>query len=440
MKWDNFKNSNTFRVLFIGFLILLFLIPMSMVESVIFERSHLYRQATNEITKSWGKAHLMVGPILTLPYSITHSNSGWPIASQYKHHKPDSMIINTDIETQIRYRGIYEVPVYTTTIHVTGIYNSLIAGNDYEKNNLLNLDEGIIQIPVQQNRSIKKPIQLTWNGEEIHLTPERDDAAKNIIIFTGILPSHLLNNDQVHKFEYDMVLAGSESFSFISPSKHTIININSNWTSPGFYGSYLPSKRDITDEGFNARWEINDLNFDISHQENRNISFLWFNNEPEFGVKLIQPVDTYQTVTRAAKYAVLFISLTFLVYFFTELFGRVQLHPIQYLFVGVANCVFYLLLLSLAEHIIFSTAYFISSIASIILISLYSKSILKSCIKAGIVFLVLSGLYTYLFVTLRSEGFALIIGSFGLFIILGISMYLTRNIDWNKMGTQSQEA
>ncbi len=437
--WDNFKNSNTFRVLFIGFLILILLIPMDMVKSVISERSHLYRQATHEITESWGKSQLLTGPILTLPYTKTYSNSGWTSSPQFKHHKPDSMTIITDIETQIRYRGIYEVPVYMTTVHVTGHYNSLIAGNDYKKNNQFNLEEGIIQIPIHHSRSIKKPIRLTWNNEEVTLTPERDVTAEDIIIFTGKLPLHLLNSDQNHKFEYDIVLAGSKSFSFISSSKHTIINVNSDWASPSFYGSYLPSKHKITDEGFNADWEINELNTDIRHRDTEKISFLWFDSEPAFGIKLAQPVDTYQTVTRAAKYAILFISLTFLVYFFTLFFGKILLHPIQYLFVGVANCIFYLLLLSLAEHINFVAAYFISSFASITLISLYSKSILKSRANGALVFIILSGLYTYLFVTLRSEGFALILGSTGLFFILGLSMYLTRNIDWHKMGTQTSE-
>jgi len=113
------------------------------------------------------------------------------------------------------------------------------------------------------------------------------------------------------------------------------------------------------------------------------------------------------------------------------------LHPIQYLFVGVANCIFYLLLLSLAEHINFTLAYFISSSASISLISLYSRSILKSRTKGVIVFITLSGLYTYLFVTLRSEGFALLIGSIGLFLILGVAMYLTRNIDWRTLNSEA---
>ena len=440
MNLASIKNSTTFRVLFIGFLILMLLIPMGMVESVIFERSHLYRQATNEITNSWGKEQLLVGPILTLPFVKTFSdNAGWSYDSRYQHLRPETMTVDSHIETQIRYRGIYEVPVYIATVRFNGLFSLADVNGADDSDAGLQLDEGVIQIPVNNSRSIKEPIGLVWDGEVIKLTPKWDKAGSETVIFTAKLPAHLLNRHKVHEFEYEIKLAGSQAFSFISSAQKTDIKMNSNWASPSFFGIYLPSSRDISDDGFTASWKINDLLTDMGHSKQQMVSANWFEGNSAFGVKLIQPVDTYQVVTRAAKYAVLFISLTFLVYFFTELFGNALLHPIQYLFVGVANCIFYLLLLSLAEHINFTLAYFISSGASIALISLYSRSILKSRTKAAIVFTTLSGLYTYLFVTLRSEGFALLIGSIGLFLILGVAMYLTRNIDWRTLNPDTPE-
>lgn len=437
MQFANIKNSTTFRVLFIGFLILLLLIPMGMVESVIFDRSHLYRQATNEITTSWGKEQLLVGPILTLPFVKTFSeNGGWSYDSRYQHLRPETMTVDSQIETQIRYRGIYEVPVYMATVRFNGLYSLADVAGAGDSDAGLQLDEGVIQIPVNNSRSIKEPIGLVWDGEVIKLTPKWDKAGSETVIFTAKLPAHLLNKNKVHEFEYEIKLAGSKAFSFISSAQKTDIKMKSNWASPSFFGIYLPTSRDISDDGFTASWTVNDLLTDMGHSEQEIVSTKWFQGQQSFGVNLIQPVDTYQVVTRAAKYAVLFISLTFLVYFFTELFSNALLHPIQYLFVGVANCIFYLLLLSLAEHINFTLAYFISSSASISLISLYSRSILKSRTKAVIVFITLSGLYTYLFVTLRSEGFALLIGSIGLFVILGVAMYLTRNIDWRTLNTE----
>jgi len=438
MNFANIKNSTTFRVLFIGFLILLLLIPMGMVESVIFERSHLYRQATNEIKNTWGKEQLLYGPILTLPFVKTFSeNGGWSYDSRYQHLRPETMTVDSHIETQIRYRGIYEVPVYLATVRFNGLFSLTDVGGVEDSDAGLQLEEGVIQIPVNNSRSIKEPIGLVWDGEVIKLTPKGDKSGSGTVIFTAKLPAHLLNKHKVHEFEYEIKLAGSQAFSFISSAQKTDIKMKSNWASPSFFGIYLPTSRDISDDGFTASWTVNDLLTDMGHSEQEMMSASWFQGQQSFGVNLIQPVDTYQVVTRAAKYAVLFISLTFLVYFFTELFSNALLHPIQYLFVGVANCIFYLLLLSLAEHINFTLAYFISSSASISLISLYSRSILKSRTKATIVFITLSGLYTYLFVTLRSEGFALLIGSIGLFLILGVAMYLTRNIDWRQLKSET---
>ncbi len=437
MNLASIKNSTTFRVLFIGFLILLLLIPMGMVESVIFDRSHLYRQATNEITHSWGKEQLLVGPILTLPFVKTFSeNGGWSYDSRYQHLRPETMTVDSHIETQIRYRGIYEVPVYLATVRFNGLFSLAEVGGKDDSAAGLQLDEGVIQIPVNNSRSIKESIGLVWDGEVIVLTPKWDKAGSETVIFTAKVPAHLLAKNKVHEFEYEIKLAGSKALSFVSSAQKTDIKMKSNWASPSFFGVYLPTSRDISDAGFTASWTINDLLTDMGHSKQEMVSVNWFQGQQPFGVNLIQPVDTYQVVTRAAKYAVLFISLTFLVYFFTELFSNALLHPIQYLFVGVANCIFYLLLLSLAEHINFTLAYFISCSASIVLISLYSRSILKSRAKAVIVLITLSGQYIYLFVTLRSEGFALLIGSIGLFLILGVAMYLTRNIDWRAMNSE----
>ena len=150
-------------------------------------------------------------------------------------------------------------------------------------------------------------------------------------------------------------------------------------------------------------------------------------------------VDTYQQVTRSAKYAVLFIGLTFLIYFLVEVLGGHKLHPIQYLFIGLSNCIFYLLLMSLSEHINFNFAYLLSASSSCLLISLYSKSVLQNKAKAILVMLVLIALYTYLYITLQSEGFALVTGSIGLFCIIAMLMYLTRNTNWHALSLAEKQ-
>ena len=431
MKLEEIKRSNTLRILLIGGLVLLLLIPMGMVRSLIRERSHMYEQAESEIQSSWGGRQLLAGPILTLPDSrALPDNAGWSYNSRYLHLQSTTMTITGKIETRIRYRSIYATPVYTAELQVNGTYDLRKAIDDMDAVP----EQGTIQIPFSSGRTLKGPIRFLWDGEEIELTPRREDAKGESLILSARLPARLLARDQVHRFEYRFRLAGSSNLSFVPSSQQLEVNLNSNWDAPGFFGAWLPSNHDITISGFKAAWEISSLLKDLGHEESKGVSYQWFKDMNRFGVNFIQTVDTYQVVTRAVKYAVLFIGLTFIVYFFTELFGNAALHPVQYLLVGLANCIFYLLLLSLAEHIPFTAAYSLSACASTALISLYSISILGSRNKGFIVFTMLCGLYVYLYTALRSEAYALLIGSLGLFVILALIMYLTRNIDWHRTG------
>jgi inner membrane protein len=299
---------------------------------------------------------------------------------------------------------VYKVPVYTATVHILGefnIANEVIENVDTSE---FDIDEAYVQIPLGNPRTIKESVIFTWNNEEMNLSPRLHNQVNDGVTLTANLPTDKIDKETAHQFEMEMKLAGSNEINFLSFSPKTTIKINANWGSPSFFG----------------------------HEKNEWISANKIGQEESFGIRLLQPVDTYKMVTRAAKYSILFISLTFLVYFFTEVMAGLSLHTVQYFLVGGAICIFYLLLLSLAEHINFTLAYIISTVASVSLISLYSISILKSRFKALVMFLLLSGIYGYLYVTLRSEAFALLIGSLGLFIVLGTSMYMTRNFDWNK--------
>ena len=433
MKLGNLKGSNTFRVLFIGFIILILLIPMGMVESVIFERGLLYQQANNEITASWGEELLISAPIISIPYMVTQTNEGiWAYETRYKHLRPQSLTLNVSVQTQMRYRSIYTVPVFTADVQFRGNFDLSDVELESFNTNEFEIDEAILQIPVSNPRTIKGRVSFLWDDEVIDLQPQWHGNNKDRVSLIAALPVALLDRGNSHQFEMNMSLAGSNEIGFVSTSPDTSINIDANWGSPGFFGIYLPASYVIEDDLFTANWEINNLLSGLAHEQSEWATMDWFVSEGRFGVRLVQLVNTYQQVTRSAKYAVLFISLTFLVYFFTEVLTRMSLHPLQYLLVGGALCLFYLLLLSLAEHIDFSLAYLLSATASVGLISLYSLSILNSRSRALIIFTLLSSLYSYLFVTLQSEAYALLIGSVGLFAILGLVMYLTRNIDWNK--------
>ena len=214
---------------------------------------------------------------------------------------------------------------------------------------------------------------------------------------------------------------------FLPVGETTNVIVKSNWSDPSFTGYYLPDNRKIQSDGFTAEWNINYLN--------RNYPQSWIGNKHKidfsaFGLELLLPVDQYQKTMRTVKYAILFISMTFLSFFMIELLGKKNIHPVQYMLIGFALLIFYSLLLSLSEHIDFTFAYLISGIAIIFIITSYTKSVLADNKQTGIIAGILIILYTYLYVVLQLQDYALLIGTIGLFAALTIVMYLTRNIDW----------
>ncbi len=420
-------NSATGKVLSIGFLVLLLLIPLAMVEGVISERVKTYRIAKTEVTGSWGREVSLSEPVLALAKSgkTPNMNTGYYYNTHYIHLLPDKLNINGRIETQLRKKGIYEVPVYTGKLHLRGHFNIT-----KDMDQALDYDEIASMQMILDANSLNKPPVFKWNGKSVPIITDKVDDKSGQLVFYAKLKeaSDVIAGN--NSFEIILDLSGSNALSFQTGSRETEITLDSNWASPGFYGGILPLSHSITDAGFEASWKHSNFFSDIGRKYHERIEPAWFKQFPSYGVKFIQTVDTYQQVTRVIKYAVLFLTLVFAVYFLFETLGNKPLHPIQYMFIGFANCVFYLLLLSLAEHINFTVAYFISAIASSILIALYSISILQSRTHGVLIFIKLSILYSFLLIILKSEDFALLIGSIGLFTILASIMYFTRDFNW----------
>ena len=224
-----------------------------------------------------------------------------------------------------------------------------------------------------------------------------------------------------------MHLNGSERLNFEPIGSQTEVNMQSSWKDPKFSGNFITTTNEINETGFKASWKILSLN--------RNYPQQWADTSyaiggSDFGVDLFMPVDEYVKTSRSVQYAIMFIFLTFLVFLFTELMQKRRIHPIQYLMVGSALCLFYLLELSLSEHLPFNTAYIIAAAAIIILISGYTWLITKQTRITMILGSLLVALYGFLYTLLIQEDYALLVGSIGLFIILAAIMYISRNIRW----------
>jgi inner membrane protein len=280
-------------------------------------------------------------------------------------------------------------------------------------------------------RAIQEVVKISWNGESREFDP---GAAGKGVFESGIqVPVHGMKEGtaaQSYSFAFNLRLAGSKTLSFLPLGKDTEVSLHSTWNNPSFIGSYLPANREVSDQGFSAGWKVLHLG--------RNYPQQWLDTEVKpdtikesaFGVSLLFPVETYQMTTRSAKYAILFILLTFVTFFFFEIFNKIRIHAVSYLLVGFAMCLFYLLLLSLSEHLDFSFSYLAAAVATVLLVTAYSLAVLKAGGRALLMGGVLAGLYGYLYILLQLQDYALLMGAVGLFFILALIIFITRKVNW----------
>lgn len=431
------KQSISIKLFTIGFLILILMIPISMVERLISDRESTQHQATEEIGEKWGEEQTIAGLILNLPYKKiekVYDNEDEKKGSyklvetiSYIHFLPDLLNITGDISPEKRYRGIYEVIVYNSKINISGNFSAPnFEGLKIDKEKII-WDDASLSLGMSDLRSIQENISVKWNDKDYFFDPgvESEDVIDN-----GISTRIKLNpkdSNMKYNFSLNLNINGSNSLKFVPLGMNTNVKLKSKWENPSFVGSFLPDKREVTKDGFLANWDVLHLNRTYPQRFEGEIGGIL---ESSFGVDLIVPVDEYQKSTRSAKYAIMLISLTFLIFFFAQILNGVRIHPIQYLIVGLALCVFYTLLIGLSEHISFNFSYFISTIAIVGLISLYAHGIFKKKMLTGLICLILVMLYLFIFMIIQLEDYALLMGSIGLFFILSTIMILSRKINW----------
>ncbi|MGB1242443.1 MAG: cell envelope integrity protein CreD [Chitinophagales bacterium] len=436
------RQSLTVKLISIGFLILILLIPMMMIGSLVKEREHRRNATVREISNTWGNAQTVAGPVLTIPYQKYHitededgKNKKTVTTTHYAHFLPNALDIKSKVIPEIRYRGIYEAILYNTEVSFKGNFdapNFEVMG--ISADNIL-WKEAYVAVGISDMRGIQESIELKWDSAEYKFDP---GIPVNDIFGSGVSVGIELQDNATklpHAFSLAVNINGSESLNFMPLGKETTLAMQSEWGSPSFNGAFLPDERNITKDGFTANWKVLHLNRNYPQQwigKSQSIS------QSQFGLSLLMPLDQYQKNERSVKYAVMFICLTFLLFFFVEILNTTRIHPLQYLLVGLSICVFYLLLLSFSEQIGFNNAYFIASAGVILLITIYSKSVLKNNILTLVMFGTLIGLYGFLYSLLQLQDYALLMGSVGLFVILAVVMYLSRNIDWYTIGKRQK--
>ena len=431
------KNNLYFKIGGIVLIALLLLIPTGMIKSIIYEREQTQREAIDEVSEKWGGAQTLQGPVLTIPYTryvkeIDKATGKETLVqiTERLHVLPSKLDIQASVKPDRRHRGVYEIVVYNSALHVSGAFTKLDFKDLEAKGHSFKFNEATPNAGIDDLRGIEKQIELNWEGKKLPFNP---GVSNQDIFYSGINSKVSISptDDHLYRFSFDIELKGSQQLYFTPVGKETDVVLNSDWQTPKFDGAFLPDQHKTDKAGFKAHWNILNLN--------RNYPQSWTGSsyklrDSSFGVDLKLPVDNYQKSHRSIHYAILFIGLTFLVFFFIEIFQSSGIHPIQYILVGIALVVFYTLLLSISEHIRFNYAFILSALATVALISLYVRAILRSLKMSLFIAGLLSMLYIFIFVIIQLEDLALLIGSIGVFIILGLVMYFSRKIDWYNIG------
>ena len=430
------RKSVTLKIVSIGILILLLLIPAGMIQNLISERQNRRDAAVQEISRKWGSHQTITGPFLSVPFKtfFKDTDGKTQVKLGYLQILPETLDVLGEIKPEVRYRSLFEAVLYNIRLKFSGNFKlPSMTQLNIDPNHIL-WDKAYLSLGITDMGGIQDKIIIHFNGAVYNAEPGLKSAdLSEAGVSTMISP---LTTNQLQAFSFDLNLNGSEQISIIPVGESNAVKLNSSWPSPSFNGAFLPAAREVKKDGFSATWKILHLN--------RNYPQFWEGGQYKvassaFGVKLILTADVYQKSMRLAKYSVMFLIFTFAAFFFSEIINKKRVHPIQYILVGMAILIFYTLVLSLSEHMQFNYAYILSAAAVTLIISGYARAIVSNSKFALTILGILAVLYGYLFIVLQLEDYALIMGSIGLLTILALVMYITRKINWYEVETTKEE-
>jgi inner membrane protein len=418
--------SATLKMLMIGGIVLLLLIPLSMLRGVVTERSALRERAYERVAEGWGGDITLGGPMLIVPTErLVTENDQTRVVRCDLHLLPATLNVdaNLKLEPEPRYVGIYAVPVYLAQVRLAGRFDFATLQPLLARSDVTYLwEQSRLRFTLSQVQSLREVQTASIANQDLRLRPATPGVYRGVeapvdlreLMKAGSIP-----------FDFQVLVAGSRELSVLPLGSTTTAALKSGWPHPSFQGAFLPASRSISADGFEARWQVLELN--------RSYRQAWLEGEVNeatlaesaFGVGLFQAVDIYQRGERAIKYALLFIALTFLTFLAWEHIARVRLHPLQYLL-----SMFYLLLIALSEHVAFALAYLIAAVALVMLIGVYVAGALKGRARGAAASAVMTVVYGLLYVLVLSEDYALLLGAIILFSALAAVMLATRKLDW----------
>lgn len=429
------------RWIALGVLTLLLLIPLQMVESVVWERNANYRGVVDEIAGSWSGEQRLAGPFLLIPYvervevwdEVERPGGGTEKLRRWESKKrravilPKRLAIEGDLTPETRHRGIYEVQVFTAGLEISGSFDriedrikSLCPPERFES---VDWNRAVIAFGLSDPRGVVNVDGLTFNGRPAQARP---GTTMGHLAPKGFHVSVRESVADELEFRMPLVVRGSDNLRFLPLGESTRATLSSDWPHPSFIGDVLPTSRSLSEGGFSGEWTISLLN--------RSFPQVWRDgveveiDEIDAGVRLFEPVALYDLVTRAVKYGLLFVVLTFLTLGLVELVTGARLSPVQFLLIGIALALFFLILVALAEHLGFATAYVLASVTVVVINTGYCAAILPQRWLSVVVGGVLTSIYGVLYTILEAEDYALLGGTILLVVALAVTMFFTRRL------------
>ena len=446
------QNKTMIKGFLVCLLVLGLLIPIPFILNLIEERQGNKEKVITEISDKWSGKQTIYGPFIEVTYMENVNDAQGKVVKQQmkKYISANDLNINGTIDTQLKSRSIYEAVVYNSKLNINSKfknYSDMLAEMEVSPENVVSTkivfgisdSKGYENKVIVQSNNKNYPLNMDNSTSTIDIQPEvraeNGEYSEQTTTTKKVMPVQMMSQKidpstfDFNQVSIDLVMKGSQMLNFIPSAINTKVDLTTNWKDLKYDGNFLPNSDPETKNGKNnVKWSI--------YQQNPLQGQIWQDasnfSDYSFGVNFLQMNDHYDKTYRSTKYAILFIGLTFVAFFFIESRNNFNIHLVQYALVGFAICVNFVLLLSLSEYLGFDIAYFISSGATILLITFFVNSFLKSFGLTFKITLMLILLYAFIYSVLQLKEHALLVGSIGLFIIVAILMYYSKNIEWNK--------
>ncbi|MCA8888860.1 MAG: cell envelope integrity protein CreD [Parvularculaceae bacterium] len=434
------------KLILVGALAFLLWLPAMMIYALVWERSNRADAVQNEIYAQSGGRQLIAGPFLIAPAQIDTGRTdaaGEPVIRRTSVvFTPQSLDIAGDIATERRQRSIYDATVYETTLTLSGRFSALTPPASADGALTVFWDQAALAVKLGANENLKglrdRPL-LTIDGAaagNIDFEPglgagmARGDGDWLARLAGLSAPFALAEKEDGFSFSLVLPLSGGGALNFAPVGENTRVELTSRWPHPGFQGAYSPDSRAIGADGFSAQWRIPYLARNLPRAFFTDGDLSIIDQDKSFGVEFVSTDSPYQSVNRALKYALMFLGLVFLTFFLIEATMGGRAHPAQYILLGLTQVIFYLLVLAFAEHIGFESAFVGTAGATVLLSGWYAATVFRSVLRGLIALFAFAGAYGLIYLLMKSEDYALLIGSVTAFGAIALTMAVTRNIDW----------